>query len=75
MRLRLGNRLFVCAPLQSRNIIRRALRMRRRAEDRPLVVFQHLQPRSDIGGVVLPDFRGQIEIGAEEGAAKFGDLS
>jgi len=49
--------------------------MRRRAEDRRLVAFQHFQPRGDIGGVVLPDFRSQVEIGAQEGAAQFRDLS
>jgi hypothetical protein len=49
------------------------MRMRRRAEDRSLVVFQDLQPRGDIGGVILPQCRGQIEIGAEECAAQLCD--
>jgi hypothetical protein len=40
--------------------------MRRRAENRPLVVLQDFQPRGDIGGVILPHLRGQIEIGAQE---------
>lgn len=42
-------------------------------EDRPLVVFQDFQPIADIGGMVFHHFRGDIEIGAKEGRAEFGD--
>jgi hypothetical protein len=44
--------------------------VRRRAEDRPLVVLQDLQPVGDIGSVILADFRREIEIGAQERAAE-----
>src|SRR5437016_5843022 len=67
-----SSRLFAVLHLQSNQIISRLLRMRRRAEDRPLVVLQDLQPPCDISRVILADFRGQVEIGAEEGAAQFG---
>jgi hypothetical protein len=50
--------------LQAVQIIRGALRMGGGAEDRPPVVLQHGYPRGDIGGVILADFRRDIEIGA-----------
>jgi hypothetical protein len=44
-------------------IIGRALRMGGGAEDQSLVVLQGL---ADIGGVILANFGGDFEIGAEE---------
>ena len=70
-----SSRLFACLRLQPHQIIRCFLRMRRRAEDRPFVVLQNLQPPGNIGGMILPHFRGQVEIGAQEGAAQFRALS
>jgi hypothetical protein len=53
--------------------IRRALRIRCRAEYRPLVVFQRLDPRRNIGGVVFSNLRGQFKVSAKEGRTKLGD--
>src|SRR6202051_1324486 len=47
--------------------------MGRGAEYRPLVVLQDLDPRRDIGGVIVANLRRQVEIGGKEGGAKFGD--
>ena len=49
--------------------------MRRRLEDRPLVVGQHLQPRLQIGRMIRPrlELRRDAEIGAEEATAELGD--
>lgn len=41
-------------------------------EDEPRVVAQHLEPRGEIGGVILARLQGQSEVGAEEGGAEFG---
>jgi hypothetical protein len=41
------------------------------AEDRALVVFEHLKPAGEIGSMVLADFGREIKIGAEEGGAEF----
>ncbi len=48
-------------------IIDGALRMRGCAEDRALVVFQHFEPRADLGDVIITIFEGKPEIGTEEG--------
>jgi hypothetical protein len=40
-----------------------ALRMRCRIENRALIVLQHLDPRADIGGMILADFRREVEVG------------
>jgi len=65
--------LFVGVRLQPAKIISGFLRMRCCGEDSPLVVLQHFQPVGDISGVILPDFRGEIEIGAQKRAAQFRD--
>ncbi len=44
--------------LQAVQEIRCALRVRRGGKDRPLVVLEDLNPRRDIGGVVVPDLGG-----------------
>jgi len=51
------------------------LRLAGGGEDRPLVVLQDLQPRRDIGGVVVAGFRRDAKIGAEKRRADFRDLS
>ena len=56
-------------------IIGGLLRVAGGGEDRPLVVFQDLQPRRDIGGVVVAGFRRDAKIGAEKRRANFSDLS
>jgi hypothetical protein len=58
--------------LQAVQIVRGTLRMGGCAEYRPLVVLQHRDPRRDIGGVILADFRREVEVGAEERCAKLG---
>src|ERR1700722_18502846 len=47
-----------------------ALRVRCGAEYRALVVFQHLDPRRNIGGVILANLRRQVEVRRKEGGAK-----
>jgi hypothetical protein len=54
-------------------VIHGALRVGGGAEYRPLVVLQHRDPRCDIGGVILLDFRRELEVGAKERRAKLGD--
>jgi len=54
-------------------IIHGALGVRCGAENRPLAVFQDLEPRGDIGAVVLPDFRGDIEVHAKIGGPQLGN--
>ena len=49
-----------------------ALRMGRRRENRPLVLSQDLQPRGDIGRMVLAGLRRDAEVGAEKRRADFG---
>ena len=53
--------------------IRRALRVGCGSQDRPLVVTQDLGPRRNIGSVIRPHFRRQVEVGAKEGRTKLGD--
>jgi hypothetical protein len=53
--------------LQAVQEICRALRMGCGGEDRAFVVSQYLDPRSDIRGVVSPNLRRQVEVGAKEG--------
>src|SRR3954463_16674323 len=59
--------------LQGMQIIDGALRMRGSGEDQPLVVAQSLEPACDIGRVIVAHFRGDPEIGAEEGGTESGD--
>jgi hypothetical protein len=56
--------------LQAVQIIRGALRVSGGSEYRPLVVLQHHDPRRNVGGMILADFRRQVEVGAKEGGAK-----
>ncbi len=70
-----SRRWFALLRLQAAEIIRRLLRMRRRAENRPLVVLQHLQPVGDIGGVIVAGFGRNAKIGTKESRADFRDLS
>lgn len=53
-----GHCLRLRRGLQGFQEIRRPLRVRRSRKDRPLVVFEDLEPAFDIGGVILPDFWG-----------------
>src|SRR6202035_4703626 len=62
-----------CGLLQAVQEIRRALRVRCRAEYRPLVVLQHLDPRRDIGGVVFANLRREFEVGTKESGTELGD--
>ena len=50
--------------LQPMQIIGGLLRVAGGGEDRPLVVLQDLQPRRDIGGVVVAGFGRDAKIGA-----------
>ncbi len=52
-----------------------ALRVRRGGEDRALVVLQRLDPRRDIGGMVLAKLRRQVEVGGQERGTKLRSLS
>lgn len=54
-----------------------ALRMRCRLENSPLVIRQNLQPRLQVGGMIGPglELRRNTEIGAEEAASEFGNIS
>jgi hypothetical protein len=45
------------------------------AEYRALVVLQYRDPRRDVGGVILADFRRQTQIGAKERGTELGNLS
>ena len=49
------------------------LRMSGGSEDRPLVVFQHLQPGTDIGCVIVAVFELEFKIGAQKRCAKLSD--
>ena len=53
-------------------VVNGALRVGRRREDRPLVLSQDLEPRGDIGGMVLACLRRDAEISAEKRRADFG---
>lgn len=44
---------------------------RARGEDRAAVCLEHVQPVSDVGGVVLTRLKRQIQIGTEERRAEF----
>jgi hypothetical protein len=59
--------------LQAVQEIRRALRMGRGAENGVLVLFQHLDPRRDIGGVIVPNLRRQVEVGGKKRGTELGD--
>jgi hypothetical protein len=52
--------------LEPVEVIDGALRVGGGGEDRAVVVLQDLQPRGDVGGVIVPDLRGEFEIGAQE---------
>ena len=61
-----GVRLRGSGCLQAVQEIGCALRVGCGGEDRALVVFQDLDPRRDIGGVVFPNLRRKLEVGAKE---------
>jgi hypothetical protein len=48
------------------------LRMGGGAENCPLVVLKSCQPRSDVGSVVVPHFRRESQVGAQERGSQFG---
>ena len=58
-------------------ISHRALRVRRRLEDCPLVILEHTQPRVKVAGVIGSglELRHDAEIGAQEAAPELGDIS
>ena len=68
-RLRSGR----CGGLQAVQIIGSALSVRSSLKDGVLVFGQDFEPVADIVGMVFPDFRGDAEVGAKEGGAKFCD--
>lgn len=49
------------------------LRMRRRRDDEPLVVLEHLEPVTDVGRMVLARLEGETQVRAKEGGSEFGD--
>ena len=59
--------------LQVSEIIRGPLRVGGGLKDRPLVVLQDLEPGRNIGGVVVPDVRGNAKVSAQERRAELGD--
>lgn len=48
-----------------------ALRMGGGRENEALVVLQGIEPGTDIGGVIVADFRGDAEVGAQLGNQLF----
>jgi hypothetical protein len=52
--------------LQAAQVIRGALRVGGGAENGALVLFQHLQPVAELGGVVVADFRRDAEVRASD---------
>ena len=59
--------------LKASKKVRRPLRMGCGGKNRPLVVLQDLEPRPDIGGVILARLRRQVEIGGKKRAAQLGN--
>lgn len=55
----------------------RALRVRRRLKDRPLLIGKHFQPRRQVRRMIRPrlQLRDDSQIGAQEAAAEFGHIS
>ena len=72
-RLWLARRAGWCRGLQALEEIGGALRMCRSLKDGVLVFSKDFEPVADIVGMVLPDLRGDAEVGAKEGGAKFCD--
>ena len=68
-----GVRLGASGFLQAMQEVRRALRMGCRGEDRPLVIFEHLDPRFYIRPVIPAKLRRQIKVGGQKRGAKLGD--
>jgi len=58
--------------LQTVEKIRRPLRVRGGAEDRPVVLFEDGEPIADVGGMILADFRGDAKGCAKESGSQFG---
>ena len=69
MLLRVGFRVGL--GLQVQQVIGGLLGVAGGGKDRLLIVLEHFEPRGDIGGVVVPDFGGQAQFGAQEGATDF----
>src|SRR5579862_7272405 len=64
-------RARIGARLQAMQKIRCALRVGGCREDGAFVLFRDGQPVTQIGGVVLADFRGNAEVGAKERGSQF----
>jgi hypothetical protein len=57
--------------LQAVQEIRGALRVCGCAENGALVFLQYTQPVPEIGRVIVPDFRRDAEVGAQESGSQF----
>jgi hypothetical protein len=68
-----GVRLGGSGFLQAVQEVRRPLRMGCSGEDRPLIVFHHLNPRCYIRPVIPAKLRRQIKVGGQKRGAKLGD--
>jgi hypothetical protein len=42
------------------------------AENRALIVLEHRKPHGDVGGMVVPHFRRQAKVGAQERGSQLG---
>lgn len=69
----LSGGLGSAALLQAIEVIGRALRVRRRAEDRALVVLKHFQPPLDVGCVIFRRLERKLEVCGDESAFQLGD--
>ena len=54
-------------------VIGGALSVRGRGEDGAGILLHDFEPVGDIGGVFLARFLVQVKVGADKGAAQFGD--
>ena len=59
--------------LQALQIIGGTLGMGRSLENGVLVVLKNFEPMADVVGVVVPDLRGDAEVGTQERGAQFCD--
>ena len=59
--------------LQAVQIVGGPLGVRRGGEHEPTIVAQHLQPMTDVGGMVVARGQLQTEVGAQERGAELGD--
>ena len=72
-RLLFARRAGWCRGLQALQIIGSALRMCGSLKDGVLVFGQDFEPMADIVGMVFPDLRRDVEVGAQERGAQFCD--